>query len=187
MKEIREARCAFVVFKLMIDGKDYLILRRDKDWNDLNLIGGHQEDKDNGSFERTAKREMMEELSGLRGKAEINLVPLTQPIQYGPVWSESAKRQSVYHLRFYLAELNARPAVLNEALATGSMNFLVDVDNLKCAIENKDVSAFLGLLNEETPGGLDAIPYTWKSDLAEIIDRQVLNKTFQKQLGLGLH
>ena len=44
MSDCRETRCAFVVIKLKIDSKDYFVLRRDKDWNDLNLIGGHQEE-----------------------------------------------------------------------------------------------------------------------------------------------
>jgi len=180
----RETRCAFVVIKLKIDNKDYFILRRDKDWNDLNLIGGHQEEKDNGRFQRTAKRELFEELSAFRGKAEVLLKPITEPICYGPVWSQSAKCASVYQLMFYLARLDINPRVLKKTLSARSMNFLVDCESLKGAIERKDVSAFLELLQSEVPGGLEAIPYSCDADLGRVLDSKVRAKTFQKQLPL---
>ena len=184
MSNCRQTRCAFVVIKLKIHNKDYFILRRDKDWNDLNLIGGHQEPKDNGKFERTAKREMFEELSALRGKADVELKPITDLIRYGPVWSQSAKCESLYQLMFYLAQLDTKPSVLEKTLAARSMNFLVDSASLKSAIERKDVSAFLELLESDIPGGLEAIPYSWDSDLGGVLDKKVLSKEFQKQLPL---
>ncbi len=184
MSGCRETRCAFVVIKLKIHNKDYLILRRDKDWNDLNLIGGHQEEKDNGNFNRTAKREMFEELSALRGKAEVALKPITDPVIYGPVWSQSAKRESVYRLMFYRAELDTDPSVLEKTLSAQSMNYLVDCESLRGPMGRKDVSAFLELLESEVPGGLEAIPYSWDRDLGEILDGRVLSKKFHKQMGL---
>lgn len=184
MSDCRKTRCAFVVIKLKIHNRDYLVLRRDKDWNDLNLIGGHQEEKDNGRFNRTAKREMFEELSALRGKAEVALEPITEPVSYGPVWSQSAKRESLYQLMFYSARLDAHPSILEKTLSAQSMNFLVDCESLKGAIERKDVSALLELLESEVPGGLDAVPYSWDRDLGDVLDDKVLSKTFHRQLGL---
>lgn len=184
MSNCRETRCAFVVIKLKIHNKDYFVLRRDKDWNDLNLIGGHQEEKDNGRFKRTAKREMFEELSALRGKAEVVLKPITEPICYGPVWSQSAKCESLYQLMFYLARLDIEPSILEKALSAQSMNFLVDLESLREAIERRDVSAFLHLLESEVPGGLEAIPYSLDRDLGGVLNRRVLSKTFHKQLPL---
>ena len=184
MSNCRETRCAFVVIKLKIDNKDYFILRRDKDWNDLNLIGGHQEEKDNGRFQRTAKREMFEELSALRGKAAVVLKPITEPICYGPVWSQSAKCESVYQLMFYLARLDTDPRNLEKTLSAQSMNFLIDGESLKGAIERKDVSAFLELLESEVRGGLEAIPYSCDGDLGSVLDSKVLAKTFHRQLPL---
>ena len=184
MSNCRQTRCAFVVIKLKIHNKDYYILRRDKDWNDLNLIGGHQELKDNGKFERTAKREMFEELSALRGKADVALKPITDLIRYGPVWSQSAKRESLYQLMFYLARLDTEPRVLEKTLGARSMNFLIDSVSLKSAMERKDVSAFLELLESEIPGGIEAIPYSFDSDLGGVLDKKVLLKDFQKQLPL---
>jgi len=180
----REARCAFVVIKLKIDNKDYFVLRRDKDWNDLNLIGGHQEERDNGRFKRTAKREMFEELSALRGKAEVELMPIAEPIRYGPVWSHSANCESLYHLRFFLARLDTDPSNLEKTLSAQSMNFLVEFESLKGAIERKDVSAFLDLLESEVPGGLEAIPYSCDRDLGGVLSSRVISKTFYKQLPL---
>ena len=186
MTNCRETRCAFVVIKLKIDDKDYFILRRDKDWNDLNLIGGHQEERDNGKFERTAKREMFEELSALRGKAHVALKPISEPFRYGPVWSHSAKCESLYQLMFYVAELDTEPSVLEKTLGERSMNYLVDSASLKGAIQRKDVSAFLELLESKVPGGLEAIPYSWDCDLGGVLDRKVLFKNFHKQLPLLL-
>lgn len=182
----KETRCAFVVIKLKIGGSDYFILRRDKDWNDLNLIGGHQEVSDNGKFERTAKREMFEELSALRGRAKFALAPITDKILYGPVWSESAKKQSTYRVQIYLAKLQEDPTVLEKTLTPRSMNFLVDSNELEGAIERKDVSAFVEVLENNVLGGLSAIPYSWDSDLVGVIDNKVLQKTFQKQMALDL-
>ena len=184
MSNCRQTRCAFVVIKLKIHNKDYFILRRDKDWNDLNLIGGHQELKDNGKFERTAKREMFEELSALRGKADVALKPITDLIRYGPVWSQSAKCESLYQLMFYLAQLDTEPSVLEKTLTKRSMNFLIDSVSLKSAIEHKSVSAFLELLESEIPGGLEAIPYSLDNDLGGVLDKRVLSKKFHKQLPL---
>ena len=184
MNDCRETRCAFVVIKLKIDSKDYFVLRRDKDWNDLNLIGGHQEERDNGRFRRTARREMFEELSALRGKAEVALQPITERISYGPVWSQSAKCESLYHLMFYLAQLQTDPSVLEKTISAQSMNFLVDFESLKVAIERKDVSVFLELLESEVAGGLEAIPYSLDRDLGGALDSRVLSKTFLKQLPL---
>ena len=184
MRNCRETRCAFVVIKLKIYAKDYLFLRRDKDWNDLNLIGGHQEEKDNGRFNRTARREMFEELSALRGNADVELRPITESICYGPVWSQSAKRESQYKIMFFLARLDTDPRILEKTLSSKSMNFLVDFESLKGAIERKDVSSFLGLLESIVPGGLEAIPYSWDRDLGGVLDPKVLSKTFKKQLPL---
>lgn len=184
MSKCRQTRCAFVVVKLKIDNMDYFVLRHDKDWNDLNLIGGHQEERDHGKFKRTAKREMFEELSALRGKAEVGLKPITEPIRYGPVWSKSANCESVYHLMFYVAQLDTDPSILEETLSSRTMNFLVDFESLQKAMERNDVSAFVHLLEAEIPGGLQAIPYSLDFDLVGVLDEKVLSKTFQKQLTL---
>ena len=180
----RETRCAFVVVKLRIHETDYFVLRRDADWNDLSLIGGHQEEKDNGKFSRTARREMFEELSALRGKAEVVLNPITELVSYGPVWSKSAKCDSLYRLKFYSAHLETDPAVLEKIISPQSGNYLVDLASLRNAIERSDVSAFLGLLEAEVPGGLGSIPYSWDWDLGEVIDGRVLLKRFRRQLPL---
>lgn len=184
MSDCRETRCAFVVIKLKIDSKDYFILRLDKDWNDLNLIGGHQTEKDNGRFTRTARREMFEELSALRGKADVALEPITEEIHYGPVWSQSAQCESLYQLMFYSAKLHTDPSVLEKTISAQTMNFLVDVESLEGAIDRQDVSVFLKLLQSEVPGGLESIPYSLEGDLAGELDRTVLDKSFHKQLPL---
>ncbi len=184
MTTCRETRCAFVVVKLKIRDTDYFVLRRDADWNDLSLIGGHQEEKDHGKFRRTARREMFEELSALRGKAEVVLSPITELVSYGPVWSKSAKCHSLYRLKFYSAHLDTDPAVLERTISAQSGNYLVDLASLRDGIERSDVSAFLGLLEAEVPGGLDSIPYSWDRDLGDVLDGRILLKRFRRQLPL---
>ena len=127
---------------------------------------------------------MFEELSALRGKAEVALIPITERIRYGPVWSQSAKCESLYQLMFYLAQLDIDPSVLEKTISGRSMNFLVDCESLKGAIERKDVSVFLELLESEVTGGLEAIPYSLDRDLGGVLDRKALAKTFLKQLPL---
>ena len=173
MSSYREVRCAFVVIKLKIDGRDYLVMRRDKGWNDLNLIGGHQEERDNGQFQRTARREMFEELSAFRGKARVTLEPLTKRLSYGPVWSQTARRETIYQLLFFSAQLNIDPRVLEQAFSPRSMNYLVDCSSLKEAVEQGSVSAFVGLLALELPGGLEAVPYSVDCDLGGALDQSV--------------
>ena len=99
-------------------------------------------------------------------------------------WSQSAKCESLYHLMFYLAQLETDPSVLEKTISAQSMNFLVDFESLKVAIARKDVSVFLELLESELAGGLEAIPYSLDRDLGGAMDSRVLSKTFLKQLPL---
>ena len=185
MSKYREARCAFVVIKLRIDSKDYFLLRHDKDWNDLNLIGGHQEKRDNGKFKRTARREMLEELSALRGNAEVALEP-----NYGAHTLMGLCGRNPLNVNRYInlfsiwPSLTRTQSVLEKTISARSMNFLVDFESLKTAIKRKDVSAFLELLESKVAGGLEAIPYSLDRDLGGLLDWGVLSKTFQKQLTL---
>ena len=184
MGSCRQVSCAFVVIKFKIDGEEYFLLRRDKDWNDLNLVGGHQESQDRGNFARTAKREMFEELSAWRGRAKAVLTPITERLCYGPVWSESANCESLYQLVFFGARLDVEPEVLVEIFGGGSKNFLVDYASLKEGMERKDVSSLLCLLEAEAPGGLQGIPLSVDRDLGELLSKNVQSRRFQKQLTL---
>ena len=85
---------------------------------------------------------------------------------------------------FFSARLDTNPSALRETLSARSMNVLVPCDSLKRRIEQKDVSAFLELLESEIPGGIEAIPYSCDRDLGGVLDKDVLSKTFQTQLPL---
>lgn len=182
MSRVREARCAFVVIKLLIGGKDYYVLRQDADWGDLNLIGGHQEAKDNGRFNRTARREMFEELSALRGRIDVDLKPITGVVSYGPVWSKSANCDSLYVLRFFVARfVEDNVTRLQETLSARSRNFLVADARVRRGLESRDISAFLAILEAEIPDGLRGIPYSWDGDLEGKIDAAVVSKGLPNQ------
>jgi hypothetical protein len=59
---LRISRGGFVVIKLIINSDVFLLLRKNPKWDDLNLIGGHEKDRDRGSLLKTALRELWEEV-----------------------------------------------------------------------------------------------------------------------------
>lgn len=182
----RKTKCAFVILKVNAGGTDYFLLRQDKDWNDLNLVGGHQEPRDAGNFKRTARRELYEELSALRGKGKVELIALTSPISFGPKWSKSAKAETIYEVQFFLAKLDSDPSVLNKVLSSRSLNFLVRADRVQSSVEHDATSSFLKLLDTHLSNGLAGVPYSHDTDLSKVLDENILNKNFQKQLHLNL-
>jgi 8-oxo-dGTP pyrophosphatase MutT (NUDIX family) len=80
----------------------YYLMRVDPKWKDINFIGGHEKDRDSGNFERTARRELWEEVPSIRDYREFDVVPLTTELYYGPIESRSKGGTVEYELRFFL-------------------------------------------------------------------------------------
>jgi len=165
----RHVNCAFVVCKLRVLDKDYLLLRYDDDWQDVTWIGGHQSQVDCGDMMRTAIRETEEELPGVKWSRDFSLSPLTSEMSYGPVWSRSARLTTKYRIRFFHLRFRHRPDVLTEALRRDRANRLVSFENLANP-ENAVVPAsdFVGLLDRGFSGGLGAVPYSWNESLSHL-------------------
>ncbi|MGH8627904.1 MAG: NUDIX domain-containing protein, partial [Gammaproteobacteria bacterium] len=160
----KRSHCAFVVVKLRIEGGDYLLMRRDPDWRDISFLGGHASERDRGKLERTARRELLEELPALRSLAHMDLKPLTEEFTYGPVYSPSAKSQVLYHLRFFSLVFGENPGPIVESLGTRTPNTLIRQADLSGPSRHK-VAALVGVLAHRIDGGLASLPYSWSKDL----------------------
>jgi hypothetical protein len=69
----RKSRVAFVVIKLSVLGIAYYLMRVDSKWKDINLIGGHEKDRDSGDLEKTARRELGEEVPSIRDYNQFDM------------------------------------------------------------------------------------------------------------------
>lgn len=164
MSEPKRSRCAFVVVKLRIEGQDYLLMRRDRDWKDISFIGGHTSERDKGKLERTARRELLEEVPALRSFDRIELTPLTGEITHGPVYSLSARCPVLYQLRFLLLRFGDSPKPIVESLGPRTPNVLIRQADLVVSHKHR-VAELVSVLANCIPGGLSSLPYSWPEDL----------------------
>src|SRR5260370_1265938 len=116
MEKIKVSHCAFVVIKLKLVDTPYWLMRRNERWKDVNFIGGHATDVDKGNFLRTARRELLEEVPAIHRFKSPELIPLTENVTYGPLFSKSARQQVQYQLRFYSLRFTENPQSLVEGL-----------------------------------------------------------------------
>ncbi len=164
MEELKLSRCAFVVMKLRFKENDYFLMRRDPDWKDINFLGGHTNERDRGKLEKTARRELLEEVPSLRSFAQIDLVPLTDQIAHGPVYSPSARCLVKYELQFFLLRFGESPKTILESLGPRTLNILVRQDDLMVPRKHK-VAELTNVLANSIVGGLPSIPHSWPEDL----------------------
>jgi len=165
---MKKSNCAFVVIKLKIGGEEWLIMRKNQHWKDINFVGGHQKSIDKGNNLRTAKRELQEEIPALRTFKNYKLEKLTNNIEYGPVESKSARSKVEYNLQFYLVRFIESPNFLCKSLNNKSANILISLKEIKS--KNKfRISGLADLLNLNFPGGLESIPLSWPNDLDVIL------------------
>ena len=165
-QEHKKSRCAFVAIKLKISGEACFFMRRDRDWKDVNFIGGHQQAKDRATLENTARRELLEEIPVIRDARFFSLAPLTGEIKYGPVFSKSANRDVKYDIKFFLMRFERIPTTLVRALAGRTLNVLIWQADLLVARTYR-VSRLVEVLNGSVPGGIGSIAYSWPEDLEQ--------------------
>jgi hypothetical protein len=125
----RKSRVAFVIIKLSVLGMAYYLMRVDPKWKDINLIGGHEKDRDSGNLEKTARRELWEEVPSIRD-SEFYLVPLTSELHYGPIESRSKHEKVQYELRFFLLKIMNSPENLVAGLGDRTKNIWVSEQDL---------------------------------------------------------
>ena len=170
MAELQKSRAGFVVFKLYVGGFAYYMLRANSKWKDVNFLGGHEKERDGGNLEKTARRELWEEVPLLRKVGTLSLVQLTDLVHYGPLHSQSQGRDVRYELQFFLLKLDKLPEGIVDVFSPRTRNVLVSETDL---LEGRRfrVSGLIGLLNNNFPGGLRAIPYTSSDDLGRWRER----------------
>jgi 8-oxo-dGTP pyrophosphatase MutT (NUDIX family) len=161
------SRCAFVIVKLRIEGSDYYLMREDDDWKDVTFIGGHVSERDAGKLERTARRELREEVPATRTAKNIQLTRLTEELEHGPVYSKSAKTQVVYDIGFYLLSFGTAPKDVLSSLGPRTPNLLVHQDEL-LRPRKRRVAELVRVLAEAMPGGLNSIPLSWPEDMGSM-------------------
>jgi hypothetical protein len=157
-----------VVIKFQIDREPYFLMRRDRDWSDITFIGGHEEDRDGGSLEKAARRELVEEVPPLRLCETLQVVPLAGEIYYGPIYSRSARCQVEYTLQYFLLRFGSSPGSFIHALGPRTPNILVRQETLLAPCRDR-IARLVPVLNSNVAGGLSSIPYSWPNDLGDTL------------------
>ncbi|MCR6736250.1 MAG: NUDIX hydrolase [Afipia sp.] len=155
--DLRISRGGFVVIKLFVDGEICLLLRRNSKWKDLNLIGGHEKDRDQTNLEKTALRELWEEVPSIRAMSNFTLEPLGDLTQYGPIYSRSVGTETLYVLQYFLLKIGGDPTALLENLGAKTRNVLVSQSEI---LQNGSgrISGLALFLDKFLPGGIRGIP-----------------------------
>lgn len=181
MKEFAgTSRCAFVIIKIKANDEDHFFMRRDPSWQDINFIGGHDQPQDRGNFQRTAKRELLEEVPALRLFKSFKLQSLTPEVTYGPIYSLSARRQMEYLMRFFLLEFTEDPSSFFKGFQGKTQNILVSSRNIREHFYQ--MSGLVQVLEKNLSGGLEAIPYSWSIDLWNAVSESSLVEKNQLDL-----
>jgi len=182
-QQIKTSRCGFVVIKFQIYSETYLMMRKDSHWKDINFIGGHERSCDRGNLQRTARRELLEEVPFMRGLKRFELRSLTDEVAYGPIFSQSSKCEVKYVLRFFLVVFGDSPKAMLAAAGSRTRNMLFR-QREALGPSGYNVSGLVQLLDEMLPGGLESIPYSWSEDLGTAVRGSGLLQVDQRELPL---
>jgi 8-oxo-dGTP pyrophosphatase MutT (NUDIX family) len=165
MTKTLKSRAGFVVIKVRAGDTAYYLLRANPKWKDVNLLGGHEKERDAGDLKKAARRELWEEVPLLRKVGPLLLEPLTDVVHYGPIHSQSQNRNVEYELQFFLLKLDHLPDI-SAMLRSRTRNVLVAEKELPSGGRVR-VSGLISLLDRMFPGGLNAIPYSSSTDLGD--------------------
>jgi hypothetical protein len=182
--EPKISKCTFVIIKFNISGKEWYVMRRDNHWKDVNFIGGHEIVLDKGSRKRTAKRELLEEVPAFRKLKAYKLSPLTQEMEYGPIYSRSAGCKVQYLIQFFLLSFIHQPDTLFKALRGRTLNILLSQSELIDQNVHR-ISGLVRVLANALPDGLNSIPYSWHKDLEKSASSNGLISSRQIELTLN--
>src|SRR5215468_12386507 len=116
---------AFAIVKVAVAGAAYFLMRLNPKWKDINFVGGHAKERDAGSLERTARRELWEEVPSIRRYSEFHLEALTSRMRYGPIESLSRGGLIEYEVQFFLVRIDRSPEALVKMLGSRSKNLWV--------------------------------------------------------------
>ncbi len=165
--EVQISRCAFAVIKVNIGRVPYVFMRRDRTWNDLNLIGGHQNQRDRHSYSNTVRREVREEIPILRKGQLFDISQLTEMISFGPVYSKSKSAMTTYEVVYFLVKFLQEPTFLRDAIIGRTDNVLIPQSEIGTGGGRK-ISRMAFQLEHVLVGGWELIDYSWSKDLKEV-------------------
>jgi hypothetical protein len=154
--DLRISRGGFVVIKLLVNGTVCLLVRKNLKWKDLNLIGGHEKERDQGRLIRAAQRELWEEVPSIRDMPDLTLEPLTEEVRYGPVLSRSVGQETNYEVQFFLLRIGGNPTSLLNNLGTRTMNVLIPQEEI-LRNDSTRISGLISFLNRILPGRIAEI------------------------------
>src|SRR5258708_8445109 len=154
--DLRVSRGGFVVIKLLVNGRVCLLVRKNLKWKDLNLIGGHEKERDQGRLIRAAQRELWEEVPSIRDMPDLTLEPLTEEVRYGPVLSRSVGQETNYEVQFFVLRIGGNPTSLLNNLGTRTMNVLIPQEEI-LRNDSTRISGLISFLNRILPGGIAEI------------------------------
>ena len=164
--EPRVARVGLVVLKFRRAQRFVYLMRVNPTWKDVTFIGGHEKPRDRGDLAVTARRELWEEVPGLRTDKTLEVEPISDIISYGPIWSKSRHVKTIYSVQYFLLCSLANPGYLVRSIGKRSMNVWIEQDILSFR-RSVTPSGFVFLLNKVHEGGLDGIPCTSCIDIAQ--------------------
>jgi 8-oxo-dGTP pyrophosphatase MutT (NUDIX family) len=120
----RRSTLSIVVFRLLVDDSDCVLLLRHDKWGDWGLVGGHIEPGE--SADEAALRETEEELVPLRVGHDLAIERLPHdPLEWGPVSSRSAGgHATVYHATYYAAVFRSNPEPALAAIHNRNLVFI---------------------------------------------------------------
>ncbi len=167
VSETQLSRCAFAVIKLKIGQVPFVFMRRDRTWNDLNLIGGHQNQRDRRSYSNTVRREVREEIPILRKGELFEVCPLTELVSFGPVYSKSRLEMVEYEVVYFLVKFLQEPAFLRHAISGRTDNVLVRQSEIGLRGGHR-ISRMALQLEHILVGGWELVEYSWSRDLKEV-------------------
>ena len=180
----RLSRLGFALIKFKIDGESVYLMREDHRWNDVSLIGGHEQPRDNSNLMRAARRELLEEVPAFRSFKNFELSPLTGEVAHGPVFSASANAQMRYTVRFFHVGFGSNPSRILEALSERSPNVLIREQDLR-AESTYRVAELVRVLERALEGGLTAVPFSWREDLATSLRAAGSSAWTQRQISFS--
>jgi hypothetical protein len=166
--------------KLKAGGTSFFLMRLNRKWKDVSFIGGHDKPRDGGSLEKTASRELWEEVPSIR-KLRFDLDPLTEVLRYGPVHSRSKHDMVEYELQFFLVKFGYSPDAFLKGLSRRTLNVWIAQDELRNERRYR-VSMLVRLLDATFAGGLSDIPFSSGIDFHS--SRHVFDYSSQGQLEL---
>jgi hypothetical protein len=160
----KKSRCGFVVIRFRVAGEAFLLMRKDRQWQDWNFIGGHEKPEDTNDLMKAARRELLEEVPPLRGKSDFTLERLGPQIEYGPIQSRSSGMRVMYEVEFFQLIFTKDPSGLIGAISDRSANKLVREEDLLLQ-RGIRASGLVSVLDRAIDGGVRSLDCSWPNDL----------------------